>query len=179
VSKTAPIVEKLTQAQSLLLSAADSITPEQWQTAPAEGRWCAAEVVAHLTLVERGVLQNADRITQKEPKTWPFYRRFHMPLRIVEKRWIRTKSPRAVAPISVGGKEHMLAELRDVRERTFAFLDETKARDLSVYRWPHPFLGTLDLYEWVAFIASHQIRHTKQMREIAAHLPKTVATLRS
>jgi len=33
---------------------------------------------------------------------------------------------------------------------------------------PHPFLGTLNLCEWFQMIASHQIRHTKQMREIAA-----------
>src|SRR5262249_4711542 len=161
------------------LGGGDSICEEHWHTAPAEGRWCAGEVVAHLVLVERGVLQSADRLSQKEPKTWPFYRRFHVPLGVVEKRWIRTKSPRAVAPDRLGCKEEMLAELREVRERTFAFLDEPKARDLSAYCWSHPFLGTLDLYEWVCFIASHQIRHTKQMREIAARLPKTVATLRS
>ncbi len=41
----------------------------------------------------------------------------------------------------IGTKEEMLAELRAARERTLAFLDETKDRDLSVYRWPHTFFG--------------------------------------
>src|SRR5262249_28074599 len=125
VSKIEQIIEKLTQAQSQLLTAADSISAEHWQTPPAEGRWCAADVVAHLPLVERGVLQSADRLTQTQPKAWPFYRRFHVPLQIVERRWIRAKSPRAVAPDRVGCKEDMLAELREVRERTLAFLEET------------------------------------------------------
>jgi hypothetical protein len=34
---------------------------------------------------------------------------------------------------------------------------------------PHPFLGTLDLYEWVYFIAAHERRHADQVREIGAH----------
>jgi uncharacterized damage-inducible protein DinB len=128
-------------------------------------------------LVERGVLSSADRIAQKEPKQWPFYRRFHVPLKVVESRFLRRKSPPAVAPAEVAGKEYMLAELREVRERTLAFLDETKARDLSCYRWPHPFLGTLSLYDWLSFVASHEIRHTKQMKEIATSLPKSVESL--
>ena len=53
-------------------------------------------------------------------------------------------------------------------------LDETQGRDLSVYYWPHPFLGKLNFYNWFTFIAVHQIRHTKQMVEIAKNLPKRV-----
>jgi hypothetical protein len=66
----------------------------------------------------------------------------------------------------------MLAELREVRERTLAFLEETKGRDLSVYKWKHPFLGVLDAYDWMRMIAGHEVRHTKQLREIAARLPR-------
>ncbi len=67
-----------------------------------------------------------------------------------------------------------MAELRAARERTLAFLEETKARDLTVYRWPHAFLGMLNVYEWFEMIAAHEQRHTKQMKEIAEHLPKAV-----
>jgi hypothetical protein len=42
---------------------------------------------------------------------------------------------------------------------------------------PHAFLGTLNAYEWFQMIASHEVRHTKQMKEIAAALPKVVAIL--
>jgi len=50
-------------------------------------------------------------------------------------------------------------------------------RDLSKYRMPHPFLGILNMYEWFQLIASHEIRHSKQMREISGTLPKTVTSL--
>jgi hypothetical protein len=74
-------------------------------------------------------------------------------------------------------KDEMLAELRGVRERTLAFIQETSGRDLSKYSMAHPFLGTLNAYGWLQFIASHEIRHTKQMREITGTLRKTVTTL--
>src|SRR5258708_21742254 len=50
------------------------------------------------------------------------------------------RSPAAVEPRMVGDKEEMLAELRGVRERTLAFIEETNGRDLSKYNMPHPFL---------------------------------------
>ena len=71
-------------------------------------------------------------------------------------------------------KEEMLAELRTVRERSLAFLEETKGRNVGEYCWDHPALGKLNVYEWLQFIASHEVRHAKQMREIAASLPKPI-----
>lgn len=172
-----PIVQKLAVTQRDLLRAADSVSAEQWRTPPKEGHWSAGELIAHLMTVERAVLRSADRISQKRPKEWPFYRRFHLPFQIVEKRWIRRKSPIPLDPDLLREKEDMLAEFREVRERTLAFLYETKGRDLSAYRWPHPFIGTLNVYEWLRFLASHEIRHTKQMLEIADGLPKSVSSL--
>ena len=69
-------------------------------------------------------------------------------------------------------KEVMLAELRGARERTLAFLSETEKRDLTAYCWKHPFLGMLNIYEWMEMIAAHQIRHTKQMKEVEAKLSR-------
>jgi hypothetical protein len=100
-----------------------------------------------------------------------------LPLLLVEARVIRRKSPIPLDPEMLGEKEEMLAELREVRERTLAFLEETRGRDLSAYRWAHPFLGCLNAYDWMVMIAAHEVRHTKQMREIAAKLPKVIAIL--
>ena len=106
----------------------------------------------------------------------PFYRRFHFPLRIVESRLVRRKAPSPSNPAAVREKEAMIAELRGVRERTLAFLEETSQRDLGEYFWRHPFLGQLSFYDWFAFLAAHQFRHRKQLLEIAKNLPKDVAS---
>lgn len=169
-----PILEKLARAQSSFFRAADAIQADKWAVKPRPGEWCAGELVAHLILVERSIVGGADRILQKTPKRIPLRKRMHLPIWLVKSRIIRRKSPIPMDENMVGPKEEMLAELRAVRERSFAFLEETKRRDLSAYCWPHAFLGMLNLYEWFEMIAAHQVRHTKQMKEIAGALPKAV-----
>jgi uncharacterized damage-inducible protein DinB len=159
------------------LRAADSVPAEQWRTSPGEGHWSAGELVGHLITVERAILRNVDKVLQKPPRALPFYKRFHVPMAVVELRLIRRKSPIPTGDQILGEKEAMLAELREVRERTLAFIEETMERDLSKYTILHAFLGTLNIYGWLQMIASHEVRHTKQLQEIAAALPKVVANL--
>ena len=144
---------------------------------PGNGKWSAGELVAHLIIVERAVLKGADKLLQKPPKPLPFFKRLHIPMAVVESRLIRRKTPIPLDPSLVGQKEEMLAQLREVRGRTLAFMEETRGRDLTRYHMPHSFLGTLNACEWFQMIASHELRHTKQMKEIAASLRKSVTSL--
>ncbi len=171
------IIQNLARAQRELLRAADAVPPDLWKTSPGDGRWSAGELVGHLIMVERAIIGRADKLLDKPPKSPPFFRRFHVPMALVESRLIRRKTPIPLDPQLVREKEEMLAELRRVRERTLAFIEETKERDLSKYHMPHTFLGTLNTYQWFQLIASHELRHTKQMQEIVTSLPKTVRRL--
>ena len=171
------LVTNLAKTQKNFLRAADAVPSELWKASPSVGRWSAAEVVAHLMIVERAVIGKADKVAQHPPKHVPFMKRLHLPMALVESRLVRRKSPTPIDSAMLRDKEGMLAELREVRERSFSFLEETKSRDLSEYRWAHPALGTLNTYQWVQFISSHEIRHAKQMEEIAASLPKLIDNL--
>jgi len=125
-------------------------------------------------MIEGTIIAAADRICKKSPRSIPLMKRFHLPLWLVETRFVRRKTPIPLDPRMIGEKEHMLLELRAMRKRTLAFLEETMNRDLKDYRWPHPFLGMLNMYEWFEMIAAHQLRHAKQVKEISKHLPKVV-----
>jgi len=177
VPQLEPIQKKLYRAQQNLLRAADAIPAQLWKTCPREGAWSAAELIAHIMTVERTVVAAADRILKKQPKPTPVLKRFRLPFAFAEMRLIRLKTPIPVDSRLLREKDAMLAELREVRERTLAFMEETRNRDLSAYRWRHPFLGSLNAYEWFFLLGSHQIRHEKQMREIAAGLPKAISNL--
>jgi hypothetical protein len=176
VRSLAPIVEKLSDAQSEFFRAADTIPSEQWTAKPSNEKWSAAEVVAHLVMVELAIVGGADRISQKKAKPIPFLERAHLPIWMVKIRLLRRKSPLPLDASLVRDKEEMLGELRAARERSLAFLEETRKRDLSPYCWRHAFLGMLNVYEWFEMIAAHQIRHAKQIKEIAKRLPKAVTT---
>jgi uncharacterized damage-inducible protein DinB len=171
------IIQNLSRAQSELLRAAEIVPVEQWKTRPAEGRWSAGELTGHLITVERAIIGGTDKLLKKPPKAVSFFKRFHIPMAVAESRLIRLKSPVPLDPQIVREKEEMLAELRQVRERTLAFIEETMGRDLSKYRMTHPFLGSLNAYQWFQLIASHEIRHMKQMQEISVSLPKSVTRL--
>jgi hypothetical protein len=170
-------IENLARAQSELLSAADAVPADRWETRPAAGRCSAGELVGHRSAIERAIVSRAGKLMQKPPKSVPFFKRFHVPMMFVEVRVLRRKAPVPLEPQVVGEKEEMLGELRGVRERKLAFIEETKGRDLSKYRKPHPSLGSLNAYQWLQFLAAHEKRHIKQMREIAGTLPKTVTNL--
>ena len=172
-----PILEKLDRAQHNLLRAADAIPADQWKACPREGAWSAAELIAHIMTVERAVVGAAGRILRKQPKHTPLLKRFRLPFAFAEIRFVRLKTPIPVDLQLLREKDAMLAELREVRVRTLALIEETRNRDLSAYRWRHPFLGSLNAYEWFYLLGSHEIRHEKQMREIAKALPKAISGL--
>jgi hypothetical protein len=172
--KLTQIIEEL--AQTGMLRAADAVSAEQWQMRPAPAKWSAGELVGHVMTIERTVLGTADGMVQKPPRRYSALRRVHLPLGLAESRVMRVKTPIPLDAELLQEKEAMLAELREVRERTLAFLEETSGRNLKAYCWGHPFLGVLNAYEWMVLIASHEIRHTKQMQEIAAGLRKLVTS---
>ena len=168
------ILGNLAKTHTGFLRAADAVPAAEWKTNPGKGRWSAAELVAHLMMVERAVIEKADRVSQKSPKRISLLKKIHLPMALVAVRVIRRRAPAPVDPQMLRDKEIMLAELRTVRERSRAFLEETRGRDLGQYWWKHPALGTLNIYGWLQFIAAHEVRHTKQMHEIAASLPKLI-----
>jgi len=171
------IVANLDRARQGLWAASDEVSADQWKTRPAEGRWSAGELVGHLITVESTILRSMDQLLEKPPKSVPFYKRFHVPMAVVESRLIRRKSPIATDGAMLQSKEQMLAELQETREKTLAFIGKTMERDLSKYSMRHTFLGTLNTYDWLQMVASHEVRHTKKMKAIDQALPHVVAIL--
>jgi len=169
-----PILKKLHRSERLVLEASAPIGSENWCTKPGPEDWSAAEVVAHLMIVEQHIVRTARKVVQKTPKHQSLWKRWHLPLWFVEARVIKRKSPIPLDPLLLCEKEKMLETMQLTRQQTIAFMTETQTRDVSVYRWDHPFLGSLNLYEWFEMIAAHQVRHAKQLKQIERELPKVV-----
>src|SRR5260370_21963023 len=144
MNRLQPILEKLGNAQHSLLLAADAIPTNLWNTPPRSGAWSAAEVIAHIMTIERGGTGAAERIFQKQPKHFPFVRRFRLPFVVAEIRLVRMKTPIPVDPQLLREKATMLAELREVRGLMLALMESSMGRDLSAYRARHRFLGSLN-----------------------------------
>jgi hypothetical protein len=158
----------------MFLRAADAIPAEHWMAKHCAEGWCAAEVVGHLVTVEETIVDKAGRVIEKTPKKFASWERLHVPMWFARVRLLRLKSPIPIDAAMLGAKENMLGQLRQTRERALSLLAKTQNRDLNAYRWKHPFLGSLNFYEWFELIAAHQVRHTKQIKEITERLPKVV-----
>jgi hypothetical protein len=120
----------------------------------------------HVTLVERAVNKNANRILSAPPASMPLHKRLHLPIWISTWRFVRVKTSIPMKAELIGDKDMLIASLTAARKLTTDFLEANRARDLSLYRAPHPFLGNLNLYKWHHFVAYHEERHRKQIREI-------------
>jgi len=97
-------------------------------TRPGEGRWSAGELVAHLIIIERAIISASDQMLQHPARHVPFIKRFHVPMAFVESRWSGGKHRFRKAASSSGPRKTCLAELRDVRERTLAFMMKQKRK---------------------------------------------------
>ncbi len=167
---TYPAVEsRLGRIRARLDALLATVSEADWKRSPAAGGWSVGEVIAHLLQVETAIHDAAVRTLAKPPV--PVKRKWlRVPILLIQFRGLKRESPIPLDPALVTSKAEMLARFAERRKKTLAFLQETLAqgRDLSGYHWRHPFFGTLTFAEWCRVIACHEVRHTKQIREIVS-----------
>jgi len=162
----APIVAHLKKAHVDFVAVCREIPENRWRNSPGDSAWSAAEVVAHLMQVEQSVASGASKLLREAAQPVAFWRRLHLPVSLAEFRGFKAKTPIPLDSALVKGKDEMLAEFTGKRDHSVALLLSNAGRDLSAYRMPHPFFGSLYFYDWFRMLAYHESRHAKQIREI-------------
>jgi hypothetical protein len=160
------ILKLLSASREKFLAAIHSVPDDRWQQRLTPDAWSPAEISVHVTMVERSVHKNANRVLSAPPANLPFTKRFHLPVKIARLRYPRVKSPIPLNPAFLGDKAKIIESLGFARKLTTNFLEANRSRDLSAYRFPHPFIGSLNIYDWHELIAYHEDRHRKQLLEI-------------
>jgi uncharacterized damage-inducible protein DinB len=179
-ARLAAVIAYADQARADLLAAVAEIPAPLREARPTEQGWSAAEVLEHLSRVEKGIaklvaLKVGELQMQPEP---PRESDEMIPVdagkfAVVMDRSRRLDAPERTAPAGEMSADDAMAALQQTRGM---LLDQLHAGDGLAYssvRHPHPFMGELDLYEWVHFVGDHEQRHIAQLREIAAHFSTT------
>ena len=96
----------------------------------------------------------------------PLRKRFHLPLALSTWRGRKVRTPIPLDQKRVCDKPESFAGLIAAREATVEFIESTRGTDVSLYRFEHPFLGSLNMYDWFRMICYHELRHAKQIREL-------------
>ena len=178
--RLAAVISYADHTRTALLNAVDDIPEPLREARPTEDAWSVAEILEHLFRVEKGIaklvaLKIGEMQTMPEPpREAPEMvdvdaARFA----VVQDRGVRLDAPDRVAPQGELSAESARASLLETRG---ILLDQLHAGDglaLSTIVHPHPFLGELNLYEWVHFVGSHEERHIAQIRELSTHFATT------
>jgi hypothetical protein len=168
--RTHELLEYLDQQRAALQATFNEIRSGPCEVTTVELEWSPAEIVEHLALVNRRI---AKMLTMKiaearrnrvvaDGSTEPV-------LPTIDTKRMQDRSTRAVAPDEVRPKglapDVAWAELERASVLLRAAIAAGDGLDLSAVTHPHPLLGALSLYGWIAFVGAHGARHTQQMRE--------------
>ena len=161
-----PILGHLKASRAKLLAAAEKVSDLRWRDSPQPGRWSAAEVIAHVGMIEDTTIFGMKRLLRSTPKPVRLRKLLHLPVAIAAWRGRKLRTPIPLDAKRVRDKQESLAGLVAMRQATCEFIESTRGTDVSVYRYKHPFLGSLNMYEWFRLIGYHELRHAKQIREL-------------
>jgi hypothetical protein len=145
---------------------AEEVSELRWRESPAPDRWSAAEVIAHVTIIEETTIFGMKRLLRAAPKAVPLRNRFHLPLMMATWRGRKLRTPIPLDTKRIRDKQDSMAGLLATREATLTFIESTRGNDVSLYRYKHPFLGSLNMYDWFRLMGYHELRHAKQIREL-------------
>ena len=137
----------------------------------APDRWCVAEIVEHLSIVEANVVKLCEKLLEKaegEGRT----RREGAPFAPVsldefaERARQKFTAPEQIAPTGSRPLSDSLAALRSSREALRALRPRIERVDGTALRFPHPAFGPINLYQWLLFVGGHEQRHLAQIETV-------------
>ena len=170
------VINYLDTERSALGKAVESVPPELRDKQPGADRWSVAQVLQHLMIIEKRIgLGMTKWVTDARtggigPETETASVMNSLPLELIIDRSQRRTSPEEVRPSGDIDAASAWAALEKSRETLRAAFLVGDGMALSQVIQPHPVLGPINLYQWMLFVGSHEIRHTAQVIEIAEQL---------
>jgi len=169
--RIAELLDYIDRQADVLRTEFESIPRERRGDRPSPARWSPAEVVQHVVSVERRITALLRRLIaearghEPETETSSIVAILQPDRAAIRTRRILTSEasqPRDTDPARVWSEfESTRGALKDV----VATADGLAMAKVSA---PHPALGPLDGYGWIAFTGAHAARHAAQIKEDAA-----------
>ena len=165
-------VDYLKQTQKDFLAATEGLSEAQWKFKAAPDRWSIAETAEHIAVTEQTIWELVSGKIMKSPATPEKAAEAKGKDEIILTR-IPDRSRKAQAPEQLrptgrwATRAALVKDFEGKRAQEIAYLAETK-EDLRNHFEEHPFLKTMDAYQWLIFNGAHCKRHTAQILEVKA-----------
>jgi hypothetical protein len=170
------VVNYLDTERTALRAAVESVPPELRNQQPGADRWSVAQVLQHLLIIEKRIGLGMTKWVADarnggigaETETTSVMN--SIPLELIIDRSQRRTSPEEVRPSGDIEAASAWTALEKSRETLRAAFLAGDGLALGKIIQPHPVLGPINLYQWMLFVGSHEMRHTAQVIEIAKDL---------
>lgn len=166
----------LATTRGALRQTLDQVPFDLRERRPATDRWSVAEILNHLARLEMRLTNLfASRVEDAKSNGIAVE---HETSSVLDREWVDLVLDRsrqvvaieAVRPAGAQNASDAFAELEIARAAFLEFLTSADGLALGTLVFPHPALGQLNLYQWIAFIGAHEARHTAQIREVVSQL---------
>ena len=170
--RTKELLAHLDTQHEHLRRAVEEVPREKREAKPTHERWSVAEVVEHLSIVETRIARLFTvKLTEaraaglgRELDESPVVGTIDMDRLLDRTRRITA----AEAALPTGKLDCDAAWTAHERAREAICLSVRSADGLALGEvvHPHPVLGTINLYQWIAFVGGHEARHAAQVMEL-------------
>ena len=165
-------IEYLKQTQKDFLSSIEGVSEAQWTFKAAPDKWSIAETAEHIAVTEQTIWDLVSGKIMKSPpapeKAAAAKGKDETILTVIPDRSRKAQAPERLQPTGKWPTRAALAkDFEALRGKEIAFVTDTK-EDLRNHFEEHPFLKTMDAYQWIIFNGAHCKRHTAQILEVKA-----------
>jgi hypothetical protein len=171
--RIAELLAYLDRQSDNLRAAFELVPDERRMVRPAPNRWSPAEIVHHLTIVERRLVQRLSELIEQAralPRESDVTPLFPMDKAArIELRGRRVMTPAANEPLDTD-PDRVWSDYMETREALKKVIASGDGLSLGAVTAAHPILGEFTAYEWIAFAGAHAARHADQIREMSVGL---------
>ena len=170
------VLNYLDRQRKELRAAIDSVPLSARNQQPGDNQWSVAQVLNHLTIVDKRVAMGVGKwITDARanglgPETQTTSVAGTIPNEKIVDRSRKVEAPEEIRPRTDVDAETAWTELEQARARLREAFLTGDGMALEQVVQSHPVLGPINVYQWMLFCASHEARHTLQIREIGEQL---------
>ncbi|MGH7616448.1 MAG: DinB family protein [Gemmatimonadaceae bacterium] len=166
--RTTELLRYIDEQAGELRAAFESVPDSHRDVSPAPGRWSAAQVVHHVVIVERLVAQRVRGLIEQAKSLQPEHDASSI-LEILQPHRMTLRTRRIVTSSGAEPRETNAAgvwtDFEETRRTFNAVVASGDGLQLGAVSAPHPALGELSGYGWIAFAGAHAARHAAQIRE--------------
>ena len=163
-------VEYLKQTQKDFLASLQGVSEAQWKFKAAPDKWSIAETAEHIGLAEQLIWDRISGKIMKSPaapeKRAEVKGKDEVILTKVPDRSQKAQAPEQLRPTGKWTtREALVKDFEATRAKEISYVTDTK-EDLRSHFDEHPFLKTIDAYQWILLNGAHCKRHTLQIQEV-------------